>query len=342
MFNRRFGVSVAGVAVALGLAIVPAVAQDSRGCTIRGTEGNDVLTGTSADDVICAFGGNDTVYALAGNDTVYGGAGNDLIYGGPGADTLWGEGGSDEVWGKAGPDKIDLGGPSDFSSNIGGGGDGTDIITGSFGPDKLYSGPGGQDELHGLDGNDTLTGHRSATTRETIKLMRGGRGNDVFFSAGGRISAALGGGDDLAYGSPHRDGFVETINEDVEGAGGRDRIFAGGGNDEVYLNGGLDHGTDYIALGPGNDFVDNAGWGSIIYGGAGNDDISTLGEGTRSFGGPGNDSVKGDIAGGGPGEDFVWGLSIAYGADGDADILWAPHCYTDIDLDDHTRCDNTN
>jgi len=70
----------ATVSVAVGLA----------GCTIFGTEGDDMLVGTSGDDVICGLGGDDTIDGKTGNDTIQGSAGDDTIYGRLGNDTIRG------------------------------------------------------------------------------------------------------------------------------------------------------------------------------------------------------------------------------------------------------------
>jgi hypothetical protein len=75
-------------------------------CTIRGTDGNDVLNGTPGPDVICGFGGNDTINGGGGNDIIYGGLGNDTITGGSGSDSLHGNGGNDRIFGRDG--QLDL------------------------------------------------------------------------------------------------------------------------------------------------------------------------------------------------------------------------------------------
>jgi hypothetical protein len=86
---------------------------DPNACTMRGTEGNDMLTGTAGRDVICGKGGNDTLRGMDGNDvlrgghgddTLYGGAGRDKLYGGPGRDTLNGGSGKDQLMGGKGND----------------------------------------------------------------------------------------------------------------------------------------------------------------------------------------------------------------------------------------------
>jgi hypothetical protein len=49
------------------------------GCTISGTNGNDVLRGTPGRDVICGRNGDDAIVGLGGNDRIVGGRGNDRM-----------------------------------------------------------------------------------------------------------------------------------------------------------------------------------------------------------------------------------------------------------------------
>ncbi|MDQ1619793.1 MAG: uncharacterized protein QOE19_2362 [Actinomycetota bacterium] len=86
--------------------------------TIRGTNGDDVLTGTDRRDVIMGLGGNDViaggnsedvVCGGAGEDKVSGGSGNDLLLGGLGDDSLFGGNGSDALVGGPGTDVLDGG-----------------------------------------------------------------------------------------------------------------------------------------------------------------------------------------------------------------------------------------
>lgn len=75
-------------------------------CTIRGTDGDDVLAGTNNRDVICGMGGSDTIRGMDGNDLIRGGYGNDTLYGNDGRDTLYGGPGSDDLYGGAGDDLL--------------------------------------------------------------------------------------------------------------------------------------------------------------------------------------------------------------------------------------------
>ena len=56
--------------------------------TIKGTNGNDVLTGTNKVDVIMGLGGNDVITGGNAKDVICGGAGNDTINGDNGNDVL--------------------------------------------------------------------------------------------------------------------------------------------------------------------------------------------------------------------------------------------------------------
>jgi hypothetical protein len=67
----RFLVSgLAFFAVAFVLAAVPVLAQGGTApaCTIKGTNGGDLLIGTAKADVICGYGGSDIITAKGGND----------------------------------------------------------------------------------------------------------------------------------------------------------------------------------------------------------------------------------------------------------------------------------
>lgn len=65
------------------------------GCTIVGTDGDDLLEGARGDDVICGLDGNDVIKGGRGNDTLYGGPGKDRLVGGPGRDQAFGGPGRD-------------------------------------------------------------------------------------------------------------------------------------------------------------------------------------------------------------------------------------------------------
>jgi len=93
-------VALAAVGVLLAAPGGPAATLETEatGCTIRGTNGNDVLRGTARADVICGLGGNDVIRGGNGNDTLIGGPGNDTLIGGNGNDLMLGGTGNDSFF----------------------------------------------------------------------------------------------------------------------------------------------------------------------------------------------------------------------------------------------------
>ena len=149
--------------------------SSSSGCTIVGTEGDDVITGTDGDDVICGLGGDDQIRAGRGNDIVFAGPGNDVVYGDRGRDILNGESGSDYIDGGRSNDYID-GGPDNDELY---GGSARDTIVGGGGDDEIHAGSG-HDIAMGGDGNDTMFGEDG----------------DDFLDGGGGTNRVDGGDDD--------------------------------------------------------------------------------------------------------------------------------------------------
>ena len=111
------------------------------GCTITGTEGDDILEGTKSADVICGLGGDDVLRGFGGNDVIYAGEGDDRILGGGGQDALDGGPGADIVVGGDGRDIIDAG-------------IGEDQIIGGRGHDRVFARDGEVDTVDGGPGRD--------------------------------------------------------------------------------------------------------------------------------------------------------------------------------------------
>ncbi|HEY0215833.1 MAG TPA: VWA domain-containing protein [Cellulomonas sp.] len=154
---------VVAAMVGVGL-VVPASAGD--GCTIRGTNGADVLHGTAGDDVICGGLGDDVLVGGGGNDTLVGGVGDDTLDGGEGADRLEGGVGDDVLTGGAGDDTVVGGVGADRLD----GGAGADTLTGGTGDDQVDGGAG-DDTLNGGLGTDTCdasVGVDTTTGCETV------------------------------------------------------------------------------------------------------------------------------------------------------------------------------
>ncbi|MGI9659887.1 MAG: calcium-binding protein [Gaiellaceae bacterium] len=114
---------------------------EAAGCTITGTDADDVLEGTRSADVICGLAGDDEIRGLDGNDVIYGGEGDDTIVGGAGQDALSGGAGADAVFGGSGGDVIDAG-------------EGEDEVAGGRGNDRLLTDDGEADRVDGGPGTD--------------------------------------------------------------------------------------------------------------------------------------------------------------------------------------------
>jgi len=131
------------------------------GCTVTGTEGNDMLYGTSGNDVICGLGGVDQLFGQAGNDVLDGGPGLDRVdfSSATGGVTLHIGNGTAVGAGNSGTDTLvsisDVVG-SKFADTLTGD-DAGNWFFASAGNDVL-SGLGGNDRLRGQAGNDTITG----------------------------------------------------------------------------------------------------------------------------------------------------------------------------------------
>jgi hypothetical protein len=90
-------VDIPGVGVVQTESVDGVCRVTSAGCTILGTDGDDVLTGSPIDDVICGFGGNDRIDGAGGHDLLFGGEGDDVLIGGAGYDCMIGGPGTDRA-----------------------------------------------------------------------------------------------------------------------------------------------------------------------------------------------------------------------------------------------------
>lgn len=203
-------------------------------CTIRGTDGPDVLTGTAGADVICAGAGDDRVSGLGGDDVLIGGDGDDTLLGGDGHDLLQGG------WGA---DVLDAGADSGRSE----GGQGGDRFV-------MGAAPDGAHQVVGGPGHD-VADYASRTAPVTVTLD--GLGGDGSVGEGDAVGAPSpwntspdveevrgGSGDDVLTGSPWRDALVGGLGADLlrglgdsdtlrgtDGVEGNDRLDGGDGTD---------------------------------------------------------------------------------------------------------------
>lgn len=165
---------------------------------IDGGPGNDKIRGGDGIDVIAGRGGGDWIWAGPGPlEELYGGVGNDRLFGGPGSDDwMIGGPGDDVMDGGSGNRDVVLfadspqGVHADLSTGEarGHGNDrmvsietmaGTlfdDVLYGDGYPNLLAGGPG-DDELHGLAGDDHLRSGDPAPAGND--LLDGGEGSDT-------------------------------------------------------------------------------------------------------------------------------------------------------------------
>ena len=221
------------------------------GCTIVGTDGDDVLRGTPGADVICGLGGDDVIRGVGGDDVILGGDGADEISGGAGADIIWGGSGDDSLWGNSGVDRM-FGGPGNDAAVGGGeadriwGGLGDDTLDGHAGDDTLWGGPGA-DSLRGGNGDDTIWGNADADT------LTGGAGADSLHGGPGDDTLDGNTQDDVLWGGPGDDTLDgKGHNDQLHGGPGDDTLRGGAADDRNY--GGL--GADTLDGGSGTDHLD--------------------------------------------------------------------------------------
>ena len=179
---------------------------DGRLATSVGTNGPDVITGTAGRDVIAGLGGDDQIYGLGQDDIICGAAGDDVLWAGAGNDRTLGGDGDDSLVPGAGTDTLDGGPGSDIAAywdasgpitaSLASGtasGDGQDTFANlegihgsSYG--DTFSGDATDNELFGLDGNDTLSagaGNDSLNGGNGDDSLSGEEGNDYLDGADG-------------------------------------------------------------------------------------------------------------------------------------------------------------
>lgn len=155
----------------------------SKGDSLKGTAGNDIIVGFEGGDSIDGKGGDDCILGGDGGDSIKGGAGNDIVDGQTGGDSAKGENGDDIIYGSAGGDSLDGGDGKDKLY----GGDGHDSIDGRNQNDELFGGSG-DDSLSGDNGDDKLYGEDGKDS------LKGGSGNDTLLGGATIFDSAHGNG----------------------------------------------------------------------------------------------------------------------------------------------------
>ena len=268
--------------------------------TVDGGEGADSITvrnnsaigrETGATGQVLGGADNDTItldnnvfVGVNGAATVDGGEGNDSITLSTSGVVGMSAGGSGHILGDAGDDTIIV---ADYSvvgsSGVGiiSGGDGNDSIALSNNT-SLGSSAGGEGQLLGDAGDDTIMLDQSLVGSDGAGTVSGGEGNDsIALSNNSHIGWSAG-----ATGQVLGDAGEDTIVLDSSrvGSDGAGTVSGGEGNDSIVLGNGSDIGSD------------SDGSGQVL-GGAGDDTISLddskvgqNGAGAVS-GGEGNDSI---------------------------------------------------
>ncbi|HET7502574.1 MAG TPA: calcium-binding protein [Kofleriaceae bacterium] len=287
--------------------------------TLKGGQGDDILTGS------------------AGNDTIYGGPGNDTITGGDGNDTLYGD---------AGNDTFDEGTSPSGADVIHGGSNGTVPVNNLLGDTVSYAGRtlavvvsldgiarGAEgdkvmadvENVIGGAGGDTITGSASDN------VLDGGDGNDTIHGGSGNDVLRGGDGNDTLFGDDGNDTFDEGSapdgNDTMVGGNGIDKVdySARTGDLDVTMNGVLRNGTytgkpsgETTAPTPEADVI--ATDVESLVGGSGADTITGNAADNQLEGGPGPAADTLDGLGGDDVLDGGGGSDILDCGGGDADI----------------------
>lgn len=246
--------------------------------TLRGSDGNDVITGGAYrdrifggndDDILSGGGEGDYLKGENGNDWLDGGAGNDEVRGGAGMDIVAGGEGNDIVHGGADGDTL-LGGAGNdrlYGSEMTDG-EGSDLLDGGLGDDKLYA--DASDTVLGGDGYDQLivrglSGMSVDLAAAEVEETWGGAFDDMFDGSdvtGDSLLLRGGAGDDHLIGG--------ALNDKLYGGDDDDLLEGGGSND--YLKG--ENGDDTLSGGAGNDRLRGGSGNDLLDGGLGKDDLT--------------------------------------------------------------------
>ena len=229
--------------------------------TLRGTEGDDILTlgSTSADGVLHGEGGN---------DTLNGGSGNDALYGGNGNDTLNGESGNDSLYGESGNDALNGGGGNDeyfFSRN-----GGQDVISDTSGTDtvRFDASITATDFALSRNGNDLVLTQAASDDKLTIKNYLNGD-LDLYTMSGSNV---------MNYSNY---AIVESF------------IFADGSF--MPSQASIQDSLLNIRGAAGDDALNGTDWADVMYGDAGNDVLYGFADDDVLYGGSGNDTLNGGV-----------------------------------------------
>ena len=284
------------------------------GPSLRGEEGNDLITAENSGTFLFGGEGHDTLNGGAGTTTMDGGTGNDVLTGGDATETL----GGDVFWFSETPGAANADLITDFKPGIN-----TILLDGNAhtnlgssgrfvaGDARFAANSSGsaQDSSDRVIYNSTTgelwydadgSGAGAAALIATLRGAPALAASDIQVINGGTSS------DQVINGTSGADALHGSFgNDTINGLGGDDSIDGGGGNDSILggdgddrLNGDVDDpdaafGDDYIDGGAGNDRIQGWRGDDTLLGGPG-DDGFTIGTFSQSFSiHPGNDFIDG-------------------------------------------------
>ena len=177
------------------------------------------------------------------------------------------------------------------------------------------------DEVHGVEGDDTIWGGGGNDTLKggpDLDVINGEGGNDEIWAdgEGSNDSEDIGGGNFVVSNNTlHGGDGKDTItggrgNDEIKGGDDNDSLIGREGNDTIKG----DNGIDDIEGGDDADQLHGGANNDIIFGGAGNDTIKGNAGKDHIVGGANNDEIRGDV-----GNDSIFGDSgddTIYGGDG--------------------------
>jgi Ca2+-binding RTX toxin-like protein len=296
------------------------------GVNLTGNGVANVLEGEIGANTLSGLGGNDNLFGFNGNDTLLGGDGNDTLNGGSGTDSMNGGlgndvyeyttgdtitesagQGTDEVRGQF---DIDMSAMANVENGTVTGADQLDIegnslnniLTGNTAGNDL-EGAAGNDTLNGGDGNDSLDGGSGNDK------MVGGKGDDEYVVAdsGDLVVESAGQGEDWVFAAisytltanvenltlntaGNASGTGNTLDNEIEGLGGKNTLDGGAGNDTLFGGGGIDS----LLGGAGNDELDGEAGDDTMKGGLGDDTyvVDAVGDVVTEVAAQGKDLIK--------------------------------------------------
>lgn len=161
------------------------------GATIKGYEGNDMLTGLEAKDKFFGNEGNDTLFGSGGDDQLRGGEDDDIVKGGAGKDLLQGGAGADQLRGGSEADRFVF----RFIE------DSTVLITGQDTVLDFKIGQGDKIDLHQIDARTGASGNQS------FNFI----GSSNFHDHAGELRAEKTGGTTVVSGDVNGDGNADFM-----------------------------------------------------------------------------------------------------------------------------------